>query len=122
MRLDVCLCLTFLQHELHRRPEVIREIRSGQEVVGAWHHQKFRQGLHRLGEETLGHAQPKVVEVLMEDVKVLMRHGRVEVMSVRPSEHAFKDGVEHGLGGEISQAARAPFFIPLRRRQVTAVF
>ena len=72
--LDVCLRLSLVLQEGHRRAQVVGQVLTLHQLLGARHHEHLAERLHRLGKENLRHAEPEVVEELVERVEVPVRH------------------------------------------------
>jgi len=107
MTLDVGLGLTLFLHVVGRHLDVVGDVVSGEQFLGFGHDEQFLQGVDRLREEELRHAEPEVVEELVEDIEVLVGHVRVKWMIVAVAEYRVEDGVEKGLRGERPQAVRS---------------
>ena len=109
--LDVRVGLSVQAHVVDGVLDVVARIVGGQQLVGRRLSEQATESLHRRREALLRHAEPQVVEVLVEHLEVLVDLLRGERRRrLLAAEDRIEERVEDGLGGEVAESLGRPLF------------
>ena len=108
--LDIRVGLSVEAHVFNGVLHVVARVMATEEFVGGRLSKEATEGFHRRREALLGHAEPQVVEVLVEHLEILIDLLCAELgRSFLAAEDRVEERVEDGLGGEVSQPLTLPF-------------
>ena len=109
--LDVRVGLSVQAHVGDGVLDIVARVVGGQQLVGRRLSQEPTERLHRRREALLRHAEPQVVEVLVEHLEVIVDLLRGERRRrLLAAEDRVEERVEDRLGGEVAESLGRPLF------------